>query len=320
MRVLSLWSGLMLAGSAFAADEGPRPAAPPARPARCAPVDLAVGRMNWCIDLPVSVAMLGFGMATNYVVLVEPDRTRRSTDAAARWDPLAAHLSDLLSPAGLTEAPGLLAPLFLTLTPALAIGGAYEGDRPGLGMGAATTLVVESVSTTLAVTNVLKQTIGRPRPFTSAAFEAAHPRVRTLEEYREDDGSLEPDAYWSMPSGHTSMTAAAAFSVATLWMAAEVRAIRRRQGERAWSIVFPILAEGAAAGATALVGSLRVQAGVHHVDDTVVGGVLGGVIGVLVPTAHALAAKAPADDLPVAISVSVQPIPGGAVPMVSGVW
>jgi membrane-associated phospholipid phosphatase len=119
-------------------------------------------------------------------------------------------------------------------------------------------IVIESIAASIAITEVLKLSISRPRPYTSEAFQEAWP-----EAYEEGHFA----AWKSMPSGHTSTAAAASFSAATLVM--------MHGGS-------PALRAGVLTGATAITattGYLRVRAGVHHPTDTIVGGLLGAGVG-----------------------------------------
>ena len=70
--------------------------------------------------------------------------------------------------------------------------------------------VLQSVAITGAITEAAKRKIGRPRPYTSPAFEAAYPEIYNSQ-YMIDLRN-QSDTYKSFPSGHTSNAATTYFS------------------------------------------------------------------------------------------------------------
>lgn len=209
-----------------------------------------------------------------------------------RWNDTAAHWSDLLGSPLANN--GLNLPV-LSLVGVGIWGGVHDRHA---GAGAMHTLVVaESYMTTIALTEGVKVTIARPRPYTSLAFREARPETWSsagVQSNLTEDGSW--DACKSMPSGHTSGTAAYAFSIATLvWRDASLNG----RG-RPWVAV---ASYGTAGALTAAVGTLRVTAGRHHPTDTIVGGLLGagiatGVTWLHTGTTSGLAASMGADGAP----------------------
>lgn len=116
-------------------------------------------------------------------------------------------------------------------------------------------VVGESILVTAGVTNIAKAVALRPRPY---AYDA-------------DPGEdLGPEAFHSMPSGHTSYSFAAATGLVTVLH-------QRRPGWRAT----PWIAAGAysVAAATAF---WRVDAGVHFPSDVLAGAALGTGVGWIV--------------------------------------
>lgn len=161
--------------------------------------------------------------------------------------------------------------------------GVASGLRDGsAGAGAVRSLlVVEALSTNLAVTEVLKDLVSRPRPYTSAAFQAALPDVYAGAEVQRDlSAAGHYDAYKSFPSGHTSSAGVIGFAVATIaWEDAASR------GAKPWVAG---VAYGTAALYTAATGTLRVVAGKHNPTDVIAGGLLGAGVGTGVIWLHTL--------------------------------
>lgn len=159
---------------------------------------------------------------------------------------------------------------------AAAIGmGVYGGARDSSAAAGAAhgLIVIESVAVSIAITESLKLSISRPRPYTSEAFQEAYPEAYAgeyIQEELEEEGHYA--AWKSMPSGHTSTAAASSFSAAMLMMMHDERTR------------VPALAGATLLTATA--GALRVQAGVHHPTDTIVGGLLGAGVGMTTAWMH----------------------------------
>jgi membrane-associated phospholipid phosphatase len=123
----------------------------------------------------------------------------------------------------------------------------------------------QAVAITGAVTELTKRLVARPRPYTSAAFEAKYPDIYSSDEMvalRADE-----DSYKSFPSGHTSNAAATYFTTAAI-VAAHYDAP-----------LIDILAYTAASVLTGVTGYSRVRYGKHHITDTLVGATIGTSIG-----------------------------------------
>jgi membrane-associated phospholipid phosphatase len=122
-------------------------------------------------------------------------------------------------------------------------------------------LVGESMLLDLALTDLCKEIVRRPRPF------CYNPDAPLSEK-------LNRDARQSFFSGHTSFSAAATFSAARIWS--------DYHPDSGWKPV--VWATAAAIPAT--VGFLRVKAGKHYLTDVLTGFVVGGACGLLVPHFH----------------------------------
>lgn len=225
----------------------------------------------------------------------------RGLDAAKdpRWSPEAQAWSDLLGN------PLTLSGLNLPVLSVLGVG-VWGGvkDRNALAGAMHAMIVLEAYGVDIAVTELLKVGISRPRPYTSAAFQAAYPDLYASDEVQENLGAEgHYDAYKSMPSGHTSGTGTTAFSIATL-----LYRDAATHGGPVW--VAPV-AFGSAGALTATVGALRVAAGRHHPTDVIVGGLLGAGVGTGVAWLHTL---------PGAQGLSLGVEQGGPAVAWGGVW
>ena len=140
-----------------------------------------------------------------------------------------------------------------------AMAGRDSGAHTGLAHAVTYT---ESVLTTLAVAEIAKQAVQRPRPCT---YQTPRRLDRDLGCGPEDD-----DAYLSFFSGHTA-TAAALSATAAYW------AVRDGSATRAAVTV------AAGVALTTAVGVERVRAGKHFPTDVWVGAAAGVVVGTLTP-------------------------------------
>ncbi len=124
------------------------------------------------------------------------------------------------------------------------------------------TLYAESAVFNLAMTDLVKIAVRRPRP-------VAYQQLRV-------NGMVEPgtDSALSFYSGHTSMTAALSATAAYLAFA------RDPEGIEGW------LVAGGGLALTALVGVERVLAGAHFPTDVIAGAIAGGSMGTMVPYLH----------------------------------
>ena len=122
-------------------------------------------------------------------------------------------------------------------------------------------LVGESMFLNLALTSLCKEIARRPRPYN---YNPAVPLA----------DKLTKDARQSFFSGHTSMSAAATFSAARIWL--------DYHPDSEWK---PVV-WAAAAAIPATVGFLRVKAGRHYLTDVLTGFAVGSACGLLVPHFH----------------------------------
>ena len=146
-------------------------------------------------------------------------------------------------------------------------------------------IAFQAVTLNLALTDALKKSVARPRPFTELAPDALQGAgasgAHLADAYYEVDGSgvvtgfRDVDALYSWPSGHTSGVAAGAFAVTSIALFSKVA---RRPRDYAWYAV--------PAALTVLEGHARVRAGAHHPSDVITGAVIGAACGVGVPAAH----------------------------------
>lgn len=142
---------------------------------------------------------------------------------------------------------------------------------------AATTgaLAYEAIAVSVALNQLTKGAVGRPRPYVYTFGDDP----TALERFADvEDGAVEPDAFASFYSGHTSTVAASTFAVAHMV---------------AWSEPHPtwvrvVVPYALATAATTTVGALRVEAGQHFPSDVIVGGVVGATVGVVIPELHRL--------------------------------
>lgn len=230
-------------------------------------------RYHWAPEIALTGAFFGGWKAFEYVTPRERSRVAdpHGLDAAPkpRWNERAQGVSDFLG------VPVAYKGLNLPMMSIVGVG-MWGGVRDGhAGSGVMHSLIaIESYGAAVAVTNALKVSIARPRPYTARRFAAAYPDLVETDAFQEEstrEGHW--DAYKSMPSGHTSGTAAFAFSIATL-------VYRDAEVDGGASPELTAATFGTAGALTATVGALRVVGGKHHVTDTVVGGLLGAGIGI----------------------------------------
>lgn len=164
--------------------------------------------------------------------------------ALDRWD-LGAHRASNVV-AGTTAAGALLAGILV-----------QGGDRPMVPAA----ITAESVLLTGGLTGLVKELVGRPRPYAYGD--------RAPEHLRHGRGARL--SFWS---GHTAQTAALAFSTAAMIDRSNAAAPARTA---AWV---------GAAMLPAAVGVLRVKAGRHFPTDVLVGCAVGAALGLLVPALH----------------------------------
>ena len=153
------------------------------------------------------------------------------------------------------------------LMPAVALTGTFVATGPHATPGAgwrAAVIVGESVAVSAALTQAIKLTTGRQRPY--AHFQHfSMPGEGTAYD-------LSPDANLSFPSGHTSLAAALGTSAAMVSTLEESPA-----APWLW---------GAAGVLTVTTGALRMMSESHYFTDILAGAVLGAGCGVLIPLLH----------------------------------
>lgn len=153
---------------------------------------------------------------------------------------------------------------------------AVVGKHDGARSGAVTFgLYAESVLTSVAVVEIVKQTVQRPRP---CSYQPVRRTREALHCGPEDD-----DAYLSFPSGHTATAASVSATAIYLAFAEEGSGVR---------------ASLALAGGLALTGftaAERMRAGKHFPTDVMTGAAIGATVGVVVPMLHRRRGEADAD-------------------------
>lgn len=134
-------------------------------------------------------------------------------------------------------------------------------SRTGGGALADGLVTGEAVLVNLALNQLMKVAVQRPRPLVYG-LEAGDSEIK------------KSGNYLSFYSQHTSMTFAAGLSYARTF------ALRHPQSPRRWLVYTAAVASGVT------VGTLRVLSGKHFPTDVVTGAVAGGAIGMLVPWLH----------------------------------
>lgn len=220
------------------------------------------------LEIPLFVGVLG---GYYYLKSQEPrDMTAiampKGIDSwgAPRWNAAAIPFSDFMGHP--LKLYGCNLPVLSTLGT-----GVFMGLDKGGAVGLEHSFVVmEAVAVSALLTQGLKGWISRPRPFTSLAFQKRYPNVYSGPYIQEELSSR--DAWFSMPSGHTSAAGATYTSIATLL------SVHHPQ-QRYWFY-------SVAAVLTTITGASRVIAGMHHPSDVLVGGIIGAGIGYAVARLH----------------------------------
>jgi membrane-associated phospholipid phosphatase len=252
------------------------------------------------VDLPVETAVTvgSFGLFVLIDILIKPtlegDISCRRPIGNGRCDP--ADLSALdRYPVGRSKLPSsagwavfsdaaLYGSLLLPLA-ALALESAVlPTDRPWSDFASDSLVVVEAISLTGAMNTVFKFAFRRPRP------------VR----YSDVDVPLSTfDQELSVPSGHTALVTAATTALTTTFF------LRHPDSGWRWAVL------GGGVALSVLTGFSRVESGNHFPTDVMVGALLGGMAGFVVPYFH----RAPVGLRP---TVSHDPLTGAAGCSVSG--
>jgi PAP2 superfamily. len=122
-------------------------------------------------------------------------------------------------------------------------------------------VLVETVSLNLCLNNIVKLSVGRPRPY-------------VYDSRRSDAERLQPDAATSFYSLHTSTSFAMATAYSYLFT--------HRHPDSPWVVPIWIGTHGLAA----ITGVLRVESGQHFWTDVIMSALVGSGIGLLVPYLH----------------------------------
>ena len=172
-----------------------------------------------------------------------------------QWNPQWANPSDFLAQP--YSFYGFNLPVLTTL--GLGIwSGTQNGSQEGL---QDSITMLQSIALTAAITEGLKVTVNRPRPFTSVAFQETHPEAYAGEYIQEQ--LQDEDAYKSFPSGHTSNAAATYFTSAAII------------ANYSNNPKVDIAAYSTASLLTGLTAYARVRYGKHHPTDTLAGAAIG---------------------------------------------
>ncbi len=214
------------------------------------------------VDLPIIVGALAASVAP----LAIPIRAHHAWDTEllgevdvgtrANFSPRAAAISDVTL--GLTIA----APIgYLT-----ALGGSAIDDADGDRL----VLYTETLAVDLALVQIAKYVVQRPRPYTYRADAAARA-------YTKQHGD---DSYLSFYSGHAALAFGASVSGAYLLSASD------KVGSTARGFVW-----GTGLASAAFTANLRVRAGKHFPSDVLIGALVGTAVGYAVPALHASTGK-----------------------------
>ncbi len=181
---------------------------------------------------------------------------RQEVNAFDRW------VTDNYSPPVARASDFLLAGVMLA---PLAMAGvdAFTSDlnEPGTRWGQDSLMIFETYAATYLATNLLKIAIHRRRPL-------------TFNNEFDKEARFAGDARLSFPSGHSSMSFAAAATLAVM--------LEYRHGDSLGTY----LGSGLGFAAATTVAALRVIAGKHFLSDVLAGAALGTAIGLLVPRFH----------------------------------
>lgn len=237
-------------------------------------------RANLAVDLPITLgaaAVGGFSEAAKgslcgpscYPSYTDPKLRRRLYQDLNSLDrPVVGNHSTVA--AGASDAlliMNVAAPFVLDAFDVASLDG-RTGDR-WAGYGTDALILAEVLALDVALNNVVKYAVRRPRPFVYSAL--------TCDPARPDSDACDklhdPDALLSFYSGHSSISFASATAYSTLFTMRHPR----------WSSALVWITLEGLATVTA---SLRVAAGKHFVTDVITGAVVGGSIGFLVPYLH----------------------------------
>ncbi len=231
-------------------------------------------RVRWLLDSAITVG--GFGTFAILETWVTPQLpvdipagqpAIGGADAAAlgHFRPTAAKVSDVLMFGG------------------VALPVIYHGVEAGLyrrnfGRRYATDLLIyaEALAVNLLVTETLKFAVDRHRPFTYLDPDEVDPSLR--DELVEEQAEV--DSAKSFPSGHASMSFAAAVAGSTL-LTMKLAKRGTPQAKAAMAVTWI-----ASVGLASTTAALRVVAGKHYPSDVTAGALIGTTIGAVIPLAH----------------------------------
>ncbi len=219
---------------------------------------LAQGQTTLDLRLSRELTLTGIGLGLNGFALWQS--TGSHTPLALPADPLAVNGFDRIATRqwdlGAHRASNVV--LITSVVGALSASVITRaGDRPLMPVA----ILAEASLITTGLTGVVKELVGRPRPY------VYNPDVP--EHYRNSD-----EAYASFWSGHTANTASLTFSCATLVQYSDA-SIGMKTATWIGAAVIP-----------ATMGFLRVKAGRHFPTDVIVGYVVGAAVGFAVPYVH----------------------------------
>lgn len=234
-------------------------------PARCQPQNRTPYRVEAGVELPLTV---GIGLTAALLPGLLTERTLEAPPCG-RCDPNHIWLGlDRSVVRNDSRAASLASDLLLGSLVAGALFGSLidvgidDDDEGARGWAADLMVTTEALTIDLALTQLVKHLVRRPRPY------AYNPNVALARK-------LDRDASLSFFSGHASLAFASATALSyTFWQRHPSDALGRG------------LVLGLSLAAATGTGYLRVRAGKHFWSDVVVGALVGGAVGLLVPLLH----------------------------------
>jgi len=223
-------------------------------------------RYAWTVDVPIAVsgvALLVTGNAIHTDMVVVPPEGLDVDDIHWELDRRAVHdVDEHADPRSST-----MRDVALTLPLVLGVAVAESGNRLHAGVDRIA-MVTESLALAEGITNVLKSSVSRPRPFTYLD-ESQRPATPHYDVRAER-------AFQSMPSGHAS----------TAWCSVGVLLTDPWLDQPSSSWIRRTSVGFVGSTVATATGGLRVEAGQHFTTDVVVGGLIGTACGIAVPLLH----------------------------------
>ena len=236
------------------------------------------------IDLPLMLSFATLWLVTEQTIkdeftagpfdpLTYDDIGESDRNAIGNWSPAAAGASDVLLYASFA--------LPFVLQGIDDIAWARNRQAPGAWFWTDAVLLVETIAFAGALTNLVKWTFNRYRPYMYIPYDRPEAYAGILQGRTSDRAAFEealedPDSALSFWSGHTSLAFAAMFATATL--------LTYKHLDDHPAPLFAAWGGALAMGIT--VGALRVRAGKHFPSDVLVGAVIGAAVGIVVPSLH----------------------------------